>query len=52
VNVIGQKALSGFELEPGFNIELVAIEPFIVDPVAMEIDENGRFHVIDPCRHC
>jgi putative membrane-bound dehydrogenase-like protein len=47
VNEIGQKALSGFELEPGFTIELIAIEPLIADPVAMEIDENGRFYVVE-----
>ena len=42
-----ESALSTFELEPGFKIELVAIEPLIADPVAMEIDENGRFYVVE-----
>ncbi len=31
-------ALSTFELEPGFKIELLANEPLISDPVDMEID--------------
>ncbi len=42
-----QKALDGFELADGFNIELVAAEPLIADPVAMEIDEDGRLYVVE-----
>ncbi|MDQ4140185.1 MAG: dehydrogenase, partial [Bacteroidota bacterium] len=42
-----EKALSTFELEPGFKIELVAAEPLVADPVAMEIDENGRMYVVE-----
>ena len=37
-----QDALSTFELEEGFKIELIAAEPLIGDPVDMEIDEYGR----------
>ncbi|WP_188504038.1 PVC-type heme-binding CxxCH protein [Parapedobacter pyrenivorans] len=37
----------GFELAPGFQIELVASEPLIVDPVAMVIDEYGRLYVVE-----
>lgn len=40
-------ALSTFELEPGFKIELVADEPLISDPVDMEIDEYGRLYVVE-----
>jgi len=40
-------ALSTFELEPGFKIELVASEPLISDPVDMEIDEYGRMYVVE-----
>ncbi|WP_245542639.1 PVC-type heme-binding CxxCH protein [Segetibacter koreensis] len=40
-------ALSTFELEPGFKIELVADEPLISDPVDMEIDEFGRMYVVE-----
>lgn len=42
-----EKALTTFRLEPGFRIELVASEPDIVSPVAMEIDENGRMFVVE-----
>src|SRR5258706_11757945 len=40
-------ALSTFELEPGFKIELVAAEPLLGDPVDMEIDEYGRLYVVE-----
>ncbi|MCW3112833.1 MAG: repeat protein [Segetibacter sp.] len=43
----GKEALSTFELEPGFKIELVADEPLIADPVDMEIDEYGRMYVVE-----
>ncbi|HEX5552733.1 MAG TPA: hypothetical protein VFX43_05745, partial [Chitinophagaceae bacterium] len=42
-----EDALSTFQLEPGFKIELVASEPMIVDPVDMMIDEYGRMYVIE-----
>lgn len=42
-----EEALSTFELAPGFQIELVASEPLISDPVAMEIDEYGRMYVVE-----
>src|SRR3954462_12212147 len=41
------QALSTFELEPGFKIELLADEPLISDPVDMEIDEFGRLYVVE-----
>ncbi|NND08878.1 MAG: c-type cytochrome [Saprospiraceae bacterium] len=37
----------GFRLEEGFQIELVAMEPLIADPVDMEIDEWGRMFVVE-----
>lgn len=40
-------ALATFELEEGFQIELVAGEPLVSDPVDMEIDEYGRFYVVE-----
>lgn len=43
----GKEALSTFELEPGFKIELLADEPLISDPVDMEIDEFGRLYVVE-----
>ncbi len=42
-----QKALADFEIADGFKIELVAAEPLIADPVAMEIDEDGRMYVVE-----
>ena len=39
--------ISTFQIEDGFQIELVASEPYISDPVAMEIDEFGRFYVVE-----
>lgn len=40
-------AMQRFELEEGFRIELVAHEPMVTDPVAMDIDSDGRLWVID-----
>lgn len=41
------QALESFELEEGFRIEVVAHEPMVVDPVAMDIDADGRLWVVD-----
>src|SRR5262245_42082146 len=40
-------AISQFEIEPGFRIELFASEPAIASPVAMEFDEDGRIFVVE-----
>src|SRR5688572_23161056 len=45
--VAPENAVSTFEIEPGFKIELIAAEPLIADPVAMEIDENGNMYVVE-----
>lgn len=45
--VAADDATSTFALAPGFKIELVASEPLIADPVAMEIDENGSLYVVE-----
>lgn len=42
-----QESLSTFQLPEGFKIELVASEPMISDPVAMEVDENGNMYVVE-----
>lgn len=42
-----QRALSTFRIEPGFRIELVTSEPDITSPVAMDIDEDGRWFVVE-----
>ena len=41
------QALATFHLADGFQIELVASEPLVADPVAMEIDEAGRLYVVE-----
>ena len=42
-----QESLAAFQLAKGFKIELVASEPMISDPVAMEVDENGNIYVVE-----
>jgi putative membrane-bound dehydrogenase-like protein len=44
---LADNPLSTFELEPGFQIELIAAEPLLGDPVDMEIDENGKMYVVE-----
>ncbi len=39
--------LDSFEIAEGFQIELMAMEPLISDPVDMEIDELGRWYVVE-----
>ena len=41
------QALSTFKLPEGFKIELMAAEPMISDPVAMDVDENGNIYVVE-----
>lgn len=41
------EALKRFHTRDGFRMELVAAEPLIVDPVAMEFDEYGRAYVLE-----
>ncbi len=41
------EALKSFQLEDGFRIDLVVAEPLVQDPVAMEVDEQGRFYVVE-----
>lgn len=42
-----EKALATFQVVDGFQIEMVASEPLVADPVAMEIDEAGRMYVVE-----
>ncbi len=42
-----QQALSTLRLAGGFQAELLAAEPLISDPVAMEIDDQGRIWVVE-----
>ena len=41
-----QKALNSIQVMDGFEVELVAADPLIADPVAMEIDEDGNVQMI------
>ncbi len=42
-----QETLKSIQLPAGFTIELLASEPMISDPVAMEVDENGDIYVVE-----
>lgn len=39
--------LADFEIHPDFNLELVASEPLVFDPIEMKFDENGDAFVIE-----
>src|SRR4051794_2394444 len=42
-----EQALASFKLEPGLQIELVAAEPLVANPVAIAFDERGRLFVVE-----
>jgi putative membrane-bound dehydrogenase-like protein len=42
-----ERALQTFRLPEGFKIELVAAEPMVTSPVAMEVDEYGNIFVVE-----
>src|SRR6187200_2471584 len=42
-----KEAAKSFTLAPGFRIELVASEPLIRSPVAIDFDEDGRLYVCE-----
>lgn len=39
--------LDDFQIVPGFQMELVAAEPLVHDPIAMAFDERGRMFVVE-----
>jgi putative membrane-bound dehydrogenase-like protein len=41
------EAIAKMTVPPGFSVELVASEPDVVNPVAMTIDERGRFWITE-----
>jgi len=41
------QALSSIETLPGFEAQLVAAEPLVVDPVAVAFDERSRLYVVE-----
>ncbi|MBI4584827.1 MAG: c-type cytochrome [Planctomycetes bacterium] len=42
-----EEAVKSFRTAPGFEVELVAAEPDVVDPVAMAFDADGRIYVAE-----
>ena len=42
-----EEALLDFEIESGFEVQLVAGEPDLVDPVAMAFDEDGAMWIVE-----
>jgi putative membrane-bound dehydrogenase-like protein len=42
-----EDALATFRIVPGFQIELLAGDPLVTSPVAMEVDEHGRLFVVE-----
>ncbi|MEO2168348.1 MAG: c-type cytochrome [bacterium] len=42
-----EEELASFRVAPGFRVELVAAEPLVVDPVAMDWDDAGRLYVVE-----
>lgn len=42
-----EESLGTFRLPPGFRIEIVAAEPLVETPVAMQFDPNGRLWVVE-----
>ena len=39
-------SLKQIRIRDGFHVELVAAEPLVRDPVAVDFDENGRMYVV------
>src|SRR5262245_46364181 len=42
-----QDAMKTFYMPPGYSLELVASEPMVQDPVAIDFDADGRMWVIE-----
>lgn len=42
-----EQALASFTVQDGFRVEIVAAEPLIEDPVAIEFDASGRLWVVE-----
>ena len=42
-----QEELKSFQVAPGFRVELVAGDPLVQDPVAMQIGPDGRIWVVE-----
>ena len=42
-----KESLASFEIEPGLDIQLIASEPLVRDPVAITFDKNGDMYVVE-----
>lgn len=42
-----EDALASFHVPPGYRVELVAAEPLVEDPVALDFDADGRIWVVE-----
>lgn len=42
-----EATLANFQIKTGFKIKLLAAEPLVMDPVAMDVDELGRIFVVE-----
>ncbi|GIW86912.1 MAG: hypothetical protein KatS3mg108_1236 [Isosphaeraceae bacterium] len=42
-----EQALRSFDVRPGFRVEVVAAEPLIADPVALDVGADGRLWVAE-----
>ncbi len=42
-----ESALAAFEWMPGLQVQLIASEPMVMDPVALTYDERGRAYVVE-----
>ena len=41
------KSMASYKLPPGYRLELVAAEPLVQDPVAIDFDADGRMYVVE-----
>ena len=46
-----EKAMKSLKVAPGFKVELFAAEPLLANPVSFDIDDQGRFYVVETFRH-
>ena len=42
-----EQSLDAFEIAEGFEIELVACEPLVIDPITIRFDDRGRMWVVE-----
>src|SRR5205085_11365115 len=42
-----EKTRASYKLPPGYRLELVAAEPLVQDPVAVDFDADGRMYVVE-----